>query len=57
MRANAETLTDLTTALDFGATGIGLARTEHMVFREKIVFLEMRRLILAEDHLEKWKQL
>jgi len=51
VRANAETLTDLTTALDFGATGIGLARTEHMFFGEDRI-LEMRRLILAEDHRE-----
>ncbi|MDA9461661.1 Pyruvate, phosphate dikinase [Enterococcus mundtii 3F] len=51
VRANAETLTDLTTALDFGATGIGLARTEHMFFGEDRI-LEMHRLILAEDHRE-----
>lgn len=51
VRANAETLTDLTTALDFGVTGIGLARTEHMFFGEDRI-LEMRRLILAEDHRE-----
>lgn len=48
VRANAETVTDLQTAIDFGATGIGLARTEHMFFGEKRV-LEMRRLILADD--------
>ncbi|WP_206856184.1 pyruvate, phosphate dikinase [Candidatus Enterococcus mangumiae] len=51
VRANAETLTDLRTALDFGATGIGLARTEHMFFGEERI-LEMRRLILAENAQE-----
>ncbi|MBO0462601.1 pyruvate, phosphate dikinase [Enterococcus sp. DIV1298c] len=51
VRANAETLTDLRTALDFGATGIGLARTEHMFFGEERI-LEMRRLILADNTQE-----
>ncbi|MEK4304336.1 MULTISPECIES: pyruvate, phosphate dikinase [Oceanobacillus] len=51
VRANAETLQDLQTAIDFGATGIGLARTEHMFFGEERV-LEMRRLILAKDEEE-----
>lgn len=51
VRANAETVTDLKTAIEFGATGIGLARTEHMFFGEERV-LEMRRLILAEDDYE-----
>lgn len=48
VRANAETISDLSTAIDFGATGIGLSRTEHMFFGEERI-LEMRRLILAED--------
>lgn len=51
VRANAETLTDLQTAIDFGASGIGLARTEHMFFGENRV-LEMRRLILADNDEE-----
>ncbi|MFD1413800.1 pyruvate, phosphate dikinase [Oceanobacillus jeddahense] len=51
VRANAETLQDLQTAIDFGATGIGLARTEHMFFGDERV-LEMRRLILAKDEQE-----
>lgn len=51
VRANAETVSDLQTAIDFGASGIGLARTEHMFFGEKRV-LEMRRIILAQDHHE-----
>ncbi|MEK4439841.1 MULTISPECIES: pyruvate, phosphate dikinase [Niallia] len=51
VRANAETVHDLKTAIEFGATGIGLARTEHMFFGEERV-LEMRRLILAENKEE-----
>ena len=48
MRANAETVEAATTALSFGAEGIGLARSEHMFFsRERMVAL--RRLILSED--------
>lgn len=48
VRANAETVKDIQTALSFGATGIGLARTEHMFFGEKRM-IEMRRLILSDD--------
>lgn len=51
VRANAETPQDLATAMEFGATGIGLARTEHMFFGEERV-LEMRRLILAKNEGE-----
>jgi pyruvate,orthophosphate dikinase len=51
VRANAETVLDLTTAIEFGATGIGLARTEHMFFGAERV-LEMRRLILADSDQE-----
>lgn len=51
VRANAETVQDLTTAMEFGATGIGLARTEHMFFGGERV-LEMRRMILAENEQE-----
>lgn len=51
VRANAETVSDLQTAIDFGASGIGLARTEHMFFGEKRV-LEMCRVILAQDNQE-----
>ncbi|MEQ1901571.1 MAG: putative PEP-binding protein [Devosia sp.] len=48
VRANAETVDAATTALSFGAEGIGLARSEHMFFaRERLVAL--RRLILSED--------
>ena len=48
VRANAETVEAATTALSFGAEGIGLARSEHMFFsRDRMVAL--RRLILSED--------
>ncbi|MCH5461554.1 pyruvate, phosphate dikinase [Lactobacillus sp. LC28-10] len=47
---NADTPQDFQKALDFGADGIGLTRTEHMFFKpERLV--QMRRLILAEDAL------
>jgi len=46
VRANAETPEDARAALNFGAEGIGLARTEHMFFDpERIV--HMREMILA----------
>ncbi|WP_346962591.1 putative PEP-binding protein, partial [Streptococcus sp. DD11] len=51
VRANAETIQDLKTAVRFGAKGIGLARTEHMFFGQERI-LEMRRLILADNELE-----
>ncbi|HLQ40332.1 MAG TPA: putative PEP-binding protein, partial [Tetragenococcus sp.] len=51
VRANAETIQDLTTAMNFGASGIGLARTEHMFFGGQRI-LEIRRMILAENDKE-----
>ncbi len=52
VRANAETPLDATTALKFGAEGIGLCRTEHMFFDpERIV--HMREMILAEDEAQR----
>lgn len=51
VRANAETVKDLETAMKFGAQGIGLARTEHMFFGQDRI-LEMRRLILADNEEE-----
>ena len=47
VRANAETPKDAQTARDFGAQGIGLARTEHMFFdAERIP--DMRAMILSD---------
>ncbi|WP_374625560.1 putative PEP-binding protein [Devosia sp.] len=56
VRANAETVEAVNTALSFGAEGIGLARSEHMFFsRERMVAL--RRLILSEDAEDRAKAL
>ncbi|MBO0422262.1 pyruvate, phosphate dikinase [Enterococcus plantarum] len=48
VKANAETPTDIKTALKLGAHGIGLVRTEHMFFGEERIS-EMRKMILAEN--------
>jgi pyruvate,orthophosphate dikinase len=48
VRANAETVEDIQTALNFGAEGIGLCRTEHMFFQPERI-TTMRGYILAED--------
>ncbi|HEY7853355.1 MAG TPA: pyruvate, phosphate dikinase [Caulobacteraceae bacterium] len=48
IRANAETAADATTARQFGAEGIGLARTEHMFFEEGRI-AAVREMILADD--------
>ena len=48
VRTNAETPTEARVALDFGAQGIGLCRTEHMFFdADRIV--AMRQMIMAGD--------
>jgi len=48
VRANAETPLDAQTAVDFGAEGIGLSRTEHMFFDPERI-IHMREMILARD--------
>ncbi len=48
VRANADTPDDAERARRFGATGIGLARTEHMFF-EGARIVAMREMILADD--------
>ena len=48
IRANAETPEDAKAALNFGAEGIGLCRTEHMFFDASRI-MAMREMILAED--------
>ena len=48
VRANAETPKDAQTARDFGAQGIGLARTEHMFFDADRI-PDMRAMILSEN--------
>jgi pyruvate,orthophosphate dikinase len=52
VRANAETAEDIKTALSFGASGIGLARTEHMFFGKERI-LEMRKMFLSEDQIQR----
>ena len=48
VRTNAETPLDAKTALDFGAEGIGLCRTEHMFFDADRI-IAVREMILASD--------
>ena len=48
VRANAETALDARTAVDFGAEGIGLCRTEHMFF-DATRIPEVRAMILSND--------
>ena len=48
VRANAETSADAQVALDFGAEGIGLSRTEHMFFDADRI-IAMRQMIMASD--------
>ena len=48
VRANAETPLDTRTAVEFGAEGIGLCRTEHMFFEEERI-PEVRAMILSND--------
>lgn len=56
IRTNADTATDAKAALNFGAEGIGLCRTEHMFF-EKSRIKEVRRLILSEYHEDRLEAL
>ena len=48
VRTNADTPRDVAQALEFGAEGIGLCRTEHMFFAEDRIF-QVRKMILAND--------
>ncbi len=48
IRTNAETPLDAQTALDFGAEGIGLCRTEHMFFEPSRI-QHVREMIFATD--------
>ncbi|RKZ25834.1 pyruvate, phosphate dikinase [bacterium] len=56
VRANADTPHDASLARKFGAEGIGLARTEHMFFKEDRI-PAMREMILAETEEERRKAL
>lgn len=48
IRANAESPVDARAAINFGASAIGLCRTEHMFFEEQKIIL-MRQLIIAQN--------
>ena len=56
IRTNADTPEDCKKAIDFGAEGIGLCRTEHMFFEEKRV-REFRKMILSPDKKSREKHL
>ena len=47
VRTNSDTPSDSAKAVEFGAEGIGLCRTEHMFFGDRI--WAMREMIMAED--------
>ena len=52
IRTNADNPQDSTTALEFGAEGIGLCRTEHMFFESERI-LSVREMIFAETSEER----
>ncbi len=52
VRTNADTPEDALRAREYGAQGIGLARTEHMFFGEERI-REMRRMIISESEEER----
>ena len=56
VRANAETVRDTRTAVNFGAEGIGLCRTEHMFFGEERI-VSFRKLILVAEEVKNLKDL
>ncbi|MCK4671100.1 MAG: pyruvate, phosphate dikinase [Candidatus Aegiribacteria sp.] len=51
VRTNAETVKDTKTAVDFGAEGIGLCRTEHMFFESDRI-ISFRKMILVADEVK-----
>ncbi len=55
VRANADKPSDAKRARDFGAEGIGLCRTEHMFFEERLPFFQ--EMIVAEDETVRRKAL
>lgn len=56
IRTNADTPRDAKQALEFGAQGIGLCRTEHMFFEEDRI-PAMREMIIARNEEERRKAL
>ena len=56
VRTNADTPRDTKKAIELGAEGIGLCRTEHMFFDEERIF-NLRRMILSETQEDREKYL
>ncbi|WP_432664605.1 pyruvate, phosphate dikinase, partial [Wukongibacter baidiensis] len=56
VRTNADTPRDAETAVEFGAEGIGLCRTEHMFFKDNRI-LAVREMILAKNKEDRVKAL
>ena len=56
VRTNADTPKDTAKAIELGAEGIGLCRTEHMFFDEERIF-NLRRMILSETEEDRVKYL
>ena len=56
VRTNADTPEDAKVAVEFGAEGIGLCRTEHMFFAPERI-LAVREMIFAETEIERKKAL
>lgn len=56
VRTNADTPKDCKVAVEFGAEGIGLCRTEHMFFEEDRIHL-VRQMIIAKDEESRSKPL
>ncbi len=52
IRTNSDTVKDTKVALEFGAEGIGLCRTEHMFFESKRI-IDVRSFVLAENDRER----
>ena len=52
VRTNADTPKDLQQAIDFGAEGVGLCRTEHMFFNEERI-PAIREMIIASNEEER----
>jgi len=52
VRTNADTPHDAQKAIEFGAEGIGLTRTEHMFFEGDRIF-KMRKMILSDTETER----
>ena len=52
VRANADNEKDAKRALELGARGIGLCRTEHMFFSKERIF-NFRKMILASDEVQR----